>query len=638
MEGHKDISDMSFEEFFSDKDRAPAEVQPVQKRAPPKAQYGGEIQQGFGATGPKINYRGGSFILYVPRYGSGQNARFDTAIECSTGVIPMERLESSPKGAGRLSRSTSIDLTAIGVSPMEEFRFTIDGEVVFTNKPRRIQYFNNTGLPMGKSIGDSYIVTARGVPLRLVRAEVLDTVDIGDVTVTHADVSMSGGVWLDEPRSGGEAPEAKADAVSPMQEAPESGPEAKEGPKPKAKRAGRRKKPTGSIKIPVGVQDAGIRFMGETLPLFAKFPSFKVSVENRDLDECEVSLRSPDGAIISGGRPPADGPMFFDIQSSGVMDLVLSCEGADLDRVRFALIQDFECSRPGNGDVTSDTSIAYTAFGQSGAWDAFDGPMDMEHDGQEMSVLWYVPAITWDAGRGPARYTGLAEDIPEEDVDSLGDSLVLTMHGIRRISLFIGPDKGKKRELPVDQDQEVCRLDLVPIKKEISASRQEHYSIYITVNSFPMRRFMGIRNPEKVGVLASEGMVNVSVRGAGDFRCRFFMMDKSVREVVLAEGDNAVSVPDGAVEAEVSEVRGAEHVHPIPVAVRRLPFLSRDELGDIWLYVSRDKRIPLPGDLASSRPDPSKVRQWHDQIVRMNPELKVVSPAMMQSAFDAMDW
>lgn len=635
MEGHKDISDMSFEEFFSEKDRAPAEAQPVQRRSPPRSQYGGEVQQGFGAAGPKINYRNGSFTLYVPRFGSGQNARFDTAIECAAGVIPLDRLESSPKGAGRLSRAVSIDMTAIGVSPMEEFRFTIDGEVVFTNKPRRIQYFNNTGLPMGKSIGDSYIVAAKGAPLRFVRAEVLDTVDIGDVTVTHADVSMSGGVWLDEPRS---AEEEKAADEQQGAEVKADEPEAKAEPKPKAKKAGRRKKPTGSIRIPAGVPEAGVRFAGEALPLFVKFPSFKVSVENRDLDECEISLRSPDGAEICGGRPPADGPMFFDIPSSGVMDLVLSCDGAELDRARFALIQDFECRRSGNGDITDDTSIAYTMFGCSGEWDAFDGPMYLEHDGQEIGVLWCVPAVTWDAGSGPVRYTGLAEDIPEMDVDSLGDSLVLGMHGIRRISLFIGPDKGKKKELPVEQDQEVCRLDLVPLKKEIAASSSEHYSIYITVNSFPMRRFMGIRNPERVSASASDGAVNVSVHSRGDFVCRFFMMDKSVREVALAEGDNAVPIPDGAVEAEVSEIRGSERIHPIAVAVRRLPFLSRDGLGDIWLYVSRDKRIPLPEDLSSSRPDPARVRQWHDQIVRMNPELRVVSPAMMQSAFDSMDW
>ena len=72
--------------------------------------------------------------------------------------------------------------------------------------------------------------------------------------------------------------------------------------------------------------------------------------------------------------------------------------------------------------------------------------------------------------------------------------------------------------------------------------------------------------------------------------------------------------------------------------MRPLPFLDRDETGEIWMFVSKDKRIPLPEALSASKPQPAAIKQWHDQIVRMNPELKGVTAAMMQSAFDSMGW
>ena len=59
-----------------------------------------------------------------------------------------------------------------------------------------------------------------------------------------------------------------------------------------------------------------------------------------------------------------------------------------------------------------------------------------------------------------------------------------------------------------------------------------------------------------------------------------------------------------------------------------------DAMGDFWLYVSRSKRIPLPGGLiVDGKPVNDAIRSWHDRIVRMNPELRNVSLAMMQKAF-----
>ena len=134
MEGHKDISDMSFEEFFSEKDRSPVQQEPRVRREAPRRGGGdgkGDVQMGFGAVIPKINYRDRSFVLYVPRYGSDANARFEVAIDCAQGVVPMGRLDSAPRGSGRLSRAATLDLTAEGISPLEQFTIIIDGQEVY---------------------------------------------------------------------------------------------------------------------------------------------------------------------------------------------------------------------------------------------------------------------------------------------------------------------------------------------------------------------------------------------------------------------------------------------------------------------------------------------------------------------------
>ena len=42
--------------------------------------------------------------------------------------------------------------------------------------------------------------------------------------------------------------------------------------------------------------------------------------------------------------------------------------------------------------------------------------------------------------------------------------------------------------------------------------------------------------------------------------------------------------------------------------------------------------------VASGKPDGARIKAWHDQITRMNPELRDVTAQMMQAAFDAMEW
>ncbi len=636
MEGRKDISDMSFEEFFSEKEGDPPTQRPAAKPAKAKAKPEGEAQAGFGTTVPKVNYLNRTFQLYIPRFGSGENARFEASIDCASGVVPMGRLGSVPRGTGRQSRPATLDLTGAGISPFDAFKLMIDGETVFENRPRSLQFYNNAGMPVGKPAGDVYIAFPKGRSIRSSRMDEKESFDIGDVRVVHAEVSLAGGVWLNDSSKGDEGAGDAECGASAEASAPEAG--KPEEPKPKPVKKVKRKKPAGSLKLPAGAPFADASCNGETLPLYAKPPVFQAVVENCEPKECTVSVERPDGASVAAESPVAKGPMFFELTEGGVMDLVLRCEGSELARARFVLIPDLACERPGNGDVGTDTVYTLTAFGETEAHDSADGSVEFANGGTAFAVQCYVPCIEWDAGSGLKRYLGDANGIEDVDVDAMGDRLRLKMNGARRFSLFIGPEKGKKVEVPMEKAGDLWVADLEGIKNEIFASNQDRYIMFITVNSFPMKRFISIVNPERVKASFADGAVAVHMLKPGKFQCRFYMKDKSVQSIALEEGDASIPVPEDAVEAEVAEIFEGSDRTVITVKVRPLPFLDKDETGEVWMYVSRSKRIPLPGSLSASKPEPAAIRQWHDQIVRMNPELKGVSAQMMQAAFDAMRW
>ena len=465
----------------------------------------------------------------------------------------------------------------------------------------------------------------------MVKTELGESVDVGDVTVTRADVSTAGGIWLDDRR--------RSDRPSPEPEAPageDAGQEAPEvaEPAPKAKPA-RRRKASGSVKLPAGVPEADAMVGEELLPIFRDVPAFRVTVENRELTECQIALQDASGETVAGGGAPVDAPMRFETDADGLLRVVLSCDGQVLARAAFVRILDFSCDRPGKGDICEAPAFGYTAFGESGQRDAAEGPSVFSRGGTDISVCWNVPAVSYDLGEGERRFTG---EVPEVDVDQLGDTLLVRVTGARRKSVFLGSDKGKKRDVTPDWMGDVYRIPMAQIAEEVYASDASQFTLYITVNSLPMRRFMVIRNPVRMTASFVDGSVVAEVARTGEFVCRIFRMDKSVDTVPLQPGSNTVQVPEDAVEAEVAEVRNGADRAVLPVRVRDLPFLWRDETGDVWLYVSKSKRIPLPGDLAAAKPAPAKVRQWHDQIVRMNPELRSVSAEMMQRAFDRMGW
>lgn len=624
MEAHKDISEMSFEEFFSEP-KARAERKDSAKAVPPSesrrtAESAGS-RQGFAGAGPKVNYTAGRFQLYVPRYAGLDTDRFDVAIDCPQGVIPMGRLESVRQKGGRTTRPSTLDLTTVGVSPMEQFKLTIDGETVFENRPRQVLFFNNIGLPMNKPVGDVYAIHLPSVSLRLVRAEVIeDTVKDG-LAVTRLDVSVAGGVWVD-------------DSVPEVQVAPAEEVHVEE-PKPaKVKKAPvKRVRVKGSISLSPGSKDADILYGGEELQLYPAEVTVRPVVEGCDISECSLSLRSEEGSVIAG---PVQASQSVDLDSAGAFGpatVVLEREGKVLAESKVFLIPGFTCSYEGKGDIVDDPVVEFSFADVSGSRNMYDenayGPF--EHDGITFYIRWAVPAVTYDLGDGPVRYAPVDVDI----ADLKADRMRIIVKGARKKALFFGGEKGKKTDVTPGWDGEYYDVDLEPIREEVYSHPSSTYCFYITVNSFPNRRFMRITNPVRLKARFEEGYIVADVdEAAPECVCRLYGFNGVQNDVALVPGENRVLVDADVIEAEVLELDGSKVRLSVPVSVRHLPFLQKDAMGDLWLYVSRSKRIPLPaGLIVDGKPVPNAIKAWHDRIVRMNPELRNVTLAMMQKAF-----
>ena len=621
MDGRKDISDMSFEEFFSKKDEdvvAPiASDNAVHERTVKPA---ADVKRGFATSGPKLNLKDGGVVLYIPRYTGGENDRFETAIECGDNIIPTGRLNATRQLGARVTSACNIGLEPHGISPFDGFKLTIDGICVYENRSRPVLYFNGSGLPIGRPNGHVFVVCRSGISLRTSRAELLSQKEDRVASIFEYDVSLAGGIWVDDGSNTSSDIEdstkepVKTETVSESKEVAVK--KATSKPAVKAKKV----KPKVAIALPQSIGDAEVMCCGQIVPVYREMPAYTMSFEGCEQDDCVVTIKdASDKEVAANGR-------------EGFTSICVSIKDHEISRTSLFIIPDFACEYSGNGDIPDDPSITYTMFGQSYDTTVYDpavrGPFT--HDNVSFEVHWKVPTVTLDLGSGAVPLEPIVTTI--DNLDS--DFMVVTVRGAKKKKLYFGPEKGKKRDMSPEWVGDSISVDLASIKSEIFSAGNVSYCFYISVNSFPNRMFLTIENPMRMVAKYVDGSIEADVSVSGvDCVCRLYMMDKSVKEVALTQGHNSIPVPAESIEAEVVELHNGTVRNSIAVKIRQLPFLSK-ELGDYWMYVSKDKRIPLPGGLIKGGvADMNEVKQWHARIVRMNPELKNVTLAMMQKAF-----
>jgi len=624
MGDQKDIADMSFEEFFSESKTkaeraANRKAEAIQKTNPDALKTG----RGFIGATPKINFNNGKFLLYVPRYRGLENDRFNIAVEVGEDVIPLNRIESVRQGGNRVTRPDTIDLTPAGVTPMDDFAFTIDGEKVFVNKAHQISFYNSVGSPVTRPLGEVTAVARAGVSLKLFKAEILESAEKNGLSVFKLNVQVSGTAKVDE-----NAQNHAEETVEEPQEVPEEEPKI-EASKPK-KKAVKKVAVKGEITLSQPMQEADAIYGKERLPLYAASPIFSISLTGCEPSECTVRAEGKDGEILSTAAAPQ-----FVLPTKdygGPVKVTLERGNKKLASAKYFIIPGMECEYSGKGDITDDTVVKYKVFGEKGSRDVREeGAYDFEHDGMKFQIVWCIPVVTYDIGDGPKPFEVIDVDI----LDIKGETMNVTVRGARKKALFFGGVTGKKKDITPDWEGDSYEIDLAPIREEVFSSPSSTFCLYITVNSFPNRKFMTIKNPVRVSAKYADGNIVAEIDpSVMSCVCKLYKIDKSVEEVQMSTENNTVPVSQDVIEAEVVEMYNGQPRTSITVQVRQLPFLWKDTMGDKWMYVSSTKRIPLPGELyKDGQPDMSAIRSWHERIVRMNPELKGVTFEMIQKAF-----
>lgn len=622
MGDRKDIADMSFEEFFAESktkaERAEDKKAAAQKAAHPEKLTGA---RGFIGATPKINFNNGKFLLYVPRYKGLENDRFNIAVESGDRVVPIGRLESVKQSGGRVTRPDTIDLTPADVTPMDDFTFTIDGEKAFINKARPITFYNSVGTQVARPLGEVTAVTRAGAELKLFKAEIIDSTEKNGLSVFTLNVLVSGTAKVDD-NSHSATPEVAEEAPS---EEVKPEPEVKEKPKKAAKKATVK----GEFTLNQSSQDADVIYESERLPLYVSSPIMSVSVTGCEPADCTVRAEGRNGEILN---TPAASQMYVNTGDYvGPVTVTLEKGAKKMGTVKYFVIPGMECEYSGKGDITDDTVVKYKMLGDSGSRDVSeDGAYDFEYDGMKFQVVWCVPVVTYDIGNGPQPF-----GVVDVDILELKDTMTVAVKGARKKALFFGGSSGKKRDITPDWKDESYVIDLTPIREEVFSTPSSTFSLFITVNSFPNKKFMTIRNPVRIKARYEEGNIVADIDpSVKDCVCRLYKIDKSIEEVKISAENNTVPVTQDTIEAEVIEMYNGQPSTTISVVVRQLPFLLRDQMGDKWMYVSKTKRIPLPSELfKDGQPDMNAIKAWHDRIVRMNPELKGVTFEMIKKAF-----
>lgn len=604
----KDISDMSFDEFFLGKKGTSKKTEDRPRPVDDEKRESVADVSGFVRGKPKFNVRSNRILLYIPKYEGGKGAKYQTSLIQDGRVVDLGSLKSSPLDSDISSIPTEFDLFDVGISPLKEFAITIDGKIVYEIFDHSHLMFSAEGMPISRAEDTTIVVYPQGKHLWLMGAKVAASMEAEGLLIDTVEVGKGGYIRV-------------RDRPQPIVEEQQKAEEAK----PVAKKA--KLKPSASIVLPASETVADIRADKGIIPLYTEFPRLEFETKDVDPDSCTVK--------IAAGADTIESPMSqFDQASvsgmSGSVSVSLIDGEKSLASKRFFVMPGFNCSYISKGDISDDEIVTFTIgseeYHRNIYEDGMDGPYPFGDGDVRMS--WNIPVVTFDYGKGITRFTE-----SEALVDEVADSIVVTVRGAAKKAVFLA-GTGKKVNLTPDWEDETVRIDASLVKDAVFDSASRDATLFITVNSCPVRRFLTVTNQADMSVEYAAGELRVTVGGGSDHVCRIFNLDKSVKTIELQPGETTIPVGELAITAEVAELRNGKEINTESVVVRDIPFLLRDDMGDVWFYVSKDKRIPLPdGLLGTGAKDPAEIRKWHSQIVRMNPELKSVSPEKTVKAF-----
>lgn len=600
----KDISEMSFEEFFGKRERPkerrdpPKPVAPV-KKEPRQERPDGPI--GFRHGKPRLNLKGSAITLYVPKYSGRKGSRYEAVLEQNGNKMALGNLKKSPLESEESTLPADIDILAVGADPLGQFFLYIDGEKAFEGYARDMLMFSAEGFQISRAEDTTIVLYRNGKHLWVENASISSEYEVAGYNVAIVEVGEGGYVRARDKAQKREEPKAAVKIV--------------------------KAKPSAKIVLPDPLSYVSAISKGKTVPTYDSAPVISIDLKDVDREKCAIRIESM-GRSDEVQAVGYTGKILEESIGDTTIDVVN--DGKSLAKARIFIIPGFRSSCEGGGGIPKDPKLTVVISGKEYTRDIYtediSGPYAFE--GSKIKLDWKIPVIMVDMGGGMKPI-----DDAVIDVDSLPKSISISVKGASKKAVFLG-GRGKKQPLSQDWNDETLVLDTGKMKEALFESPDREASLWITVNSCPVRQFVRVISEGGTEASYTYGEMRYTTKGPGEHVCRIYKIDKSVEERVLEPGTGRMQLPEEAVAAEVVEIRDGKEVNVIPLEVRPIPFVHKDAMGDIWLYTGKSKRIPVPdGLIVDGAPVLAEVRKWHSQIVRMNPELKGTTPERFVSAF-----
>lgn len=321
---------------------------------------------GFTDGGPSIRYGDDRFLLSIPRYLGRPGDPYEVVIECRRGRIPAPPLRTSPNSDASLP--ASVDLTSMGVSPLEEFSLIIDDETVFINLATDRMIFDSEGEQRISVVGRGYVAIPCDAKTSAMGAGIISSRCIGSTRVLSVDFS-AGGVLEVGQRIGRDS---YAKAV-------------------RAEEPGLPTCPSADVSIsftdePIDITAYPLKdsLLGQAyaaqgirippLPFFGRIPGVEVAASGCDLSDCTLRVEDMEGNVLFGPVQVTAGTIVLDTaRFEGIAQAVVSVNGEAIRILRYFIDTALRVELPHVGFYTKDSIATITTAATSFECNVFRG-------------------------------------------------------------------------------------------------------------------------------------------------------------------------------------------------------------------------------------------------------------------------
>lgn len=296
---------------------------------------------------PSVALRNGRFVLHVPSYVGLGGDRYETDLVLGSRVLP-----AAPLARSRSSDATvpaEIDLTAMGVSPLEEFVLRIDGEPVFVNRATDRMVFDPEGEQVPAVVGSGYVAIPDGSRATAMGVGIVSARSVGDVSVLEVDSSEGGVV---EP--GRICERDYANAIREETGSPSPGTDGA----------------SATVSFAGHPLDLDVRPLGPSkdempeIPFYNTVPSVEVRVSGCRLEDCTIRAETSDGLTAFGPVQATSGKILLDTGSyRGFARAVVSLRGVALASSEYIVDKRYRYSLQGEGPLHAGNLEAVISFG-----------------------------------------------------------------------------------------------------------------------------------------------------------------------------------------------------------------------------------------------------------------------------------